>query len=57
VQCRQTEYELVDVCAYEGVALLPWSPLKVRLAHCTCAEYESTPPLTAGRLAERQSDP
>lgn len=26
--CRQTEWELQDVCRREGVALLPWSPLK-----------------------------
>ena len=26
--CRETEWELVDVCEREGVALLPWSPLK-----------------------------
>lgn len=26
--CRQTEYELTDVCVGEGVGLLVWSPLK-----------------------------
>ena len=26
--CRQTEYELTDVCAGEGVGLFAWSPLK-----------------------------
>lgn len=30
--CRQIEWELVDVCDGEKVALLPWSPLKVRVA-------------------------
>ena len=26
--CRETEWELGDVCKREGLALLPWSPLK-----------------------------
>ena len=26
--CRETEWELLDVCQREGVAMLPWSPLK-----------------------------
>ena len=26
--CRETEWELQDVCQREGLALLPWSPLK-----------------------------
>jgi aryl-alcohol dehydrogenase-like predicted oxidoreductase len=27
--CRETEWELTEVCEREGIALLPWSPLKV----------------------------
>ena len=26
--CRSTEWELLEVCKIEGVAMLPWSPLK-----------------------------
>ena len=26
--CRSTEWELLEVCKREGVAMLPWSPLK-----------------------------
>eukprot|EP00118_Oscarella_pearsei_P006674 m.30604 g.30604 ORF g.30604 m.30604 type:complete len:364 (+) comp31367_c0_seq1:145-1236(+) len=26
--CRQTEWELQDVCRREGIGILPWSPLK-----------------------------
>ena len=26
--CRSTELELLEVCKREGVAMLPWSPLK-----------------------------
>lgn len=26
--CRSTEWELLEVCKQEGVAMLPWSPLK-----------------------------
>lgn len=28
--CRWTEWELKQVCANEGLALMPWSPLKVQ---------------------------
>jgi aryl-alcohol dehydrogenase-like predicted oxidoreductase len=35
--CRETEWEVVDVCEREGVALLPWSPLKVRMLSRTRA--------------------
>lgn len=26
--CRSTEWEVAEVCRNEGIALLPWSPLK-----------------------------
>lgn len=26
--CRQTEWEVIPVCEAEGIAMLPWSPLK-----------------------------
>ncbi|XP_013393821.1 uncharacterized protein LOC106161418 isoform X1 [Lingula anatina] len=26
--CRETEYEVLDVCINEGIGFLPWSPLK-----------------------------
>ena len=26
--CRSTEWELLEVCKREGIAMLPWSPLK-----------------------------
>ena len=39
--CRSTEWEIMEVCKREGVACLPWSPLKgyCKTLHSNITEY------------------
>eukprot|EP00117_Sycon_ciliatum_P039650 scpid74234/ scgid29267/ Uncharacterized oxidoreductase YajO len=49
--CRQTEWELLDVCQREGVAMLPWSPLKGGLLSGKVTRETSSSPPEGSRMA------
>lgn len=42
--CRSTEWDLIPIAREEGLAVLPWSPLKVRASGpqvLACSSYEA----------------
>lgn len=52
--CRSTEWELLEVCRVEGLAVLPWSPLKGGwLTGKYTREMSAPPPGTRVDAAER----
>ncbi|XP_070537859.1 1-deoxyxylulose-5-phosphate synthase YajO-like [Ptychodera flava] len=52
--CRGVELEVVDVCRNEGIALLPWSPLKG--GWLTGKAKKGMPPPSGSRMAFVESD-
>ncbi|XP_064393769.1 1-deoxyxylulose-5-phosphate synthase YajO-like isoform X2 [Halichondria panicea] len=54
--CRSTEWELLEVCKIEGVAMLPWSPLKGGLLTGKYKRGESPSSDSNSRLAWVEKD-